>query len=75
MPQLLHPPQPPPQEARLFTSSIFTGALTAVAAPATEAAVPDLPDQPVFDSSKVTVIFVLGGPGAGASSPNRGFKG
>jgi hypothetical protein len=23
------------------------------------------PNQPVFDSSKVTVIFILGGPGAG----------
>lgn len=35
------------------------------AAPTTDATVPDLPDEPVFDSSKVTVIFVLGGPGAG----------
>ena len=26
---------------------------------------PDLPDKAVFDNEKVTVIFVLGGPGAG----------
>ncbi|WVQ81132.1 hypothetical protein IAT38_003254 [Cryptococcus sp. DSM 104549] len=28
-------------------------------------AAPVLPDEPVFDANKVTVIFVLGGPGAG----------
>ncbi|WVR08987.1 hypothetical protein IAU60_006047 [Kwoniella sp. DSM 27419] len=33
----------------------------ATAAPAN----PVLPDQPVFDQDKITVIFVLGGPGAG----------
>ncbi|WVQ93152.1 hypothetical protein IAU59_000216 [Kwoniella sp. CBS 9459] len=33
----------------------------ATAAPAK----PVLPDQPVFDQDKITVIFVLGGPGAG----------
>ncbi|OCF39415.1 UMP-CMP kinase [Kwoniella heveanensis CBS 569] len=33
----------------------------ATAAPAQ----PVLPDQPVFDQEKITVIFVLGGPGAG----------
>lgn len=26
---------------------------------------PRLPDQPVFEQSKITVVFVLGGPGAG----------
>jgi len=26
---------------------------------------PELPDQAVFDHERVTVIFVLGGPGAG----------
>ena len=29
---------------------------------------PDLPDTEVFDHDKVTVVFVLGGPGAGACS-------
>ena len=37
------------------------------AQPAAEAAKP----TPVFDSEKVTVIFVLGGPGAGESRPCR----
>jgi UMP-CMP kinase len=32
------------------------------------AEVPSLPEKDVFDKSKVTVIFVLGGPGAGESS-------
>lgn len=31
------------------------------------AAVPQLTDTPAFDKAKVTVIFVLGGPGAGES--------
>lgn len=31
--------------------------------PATETA--DKPKSPVFDNSKITVLFVLGGPGAG----------
>ena len=26
---------------------------------------PELPEQPAFDHEKITVIFVLGGPGAG----------
>ena len=34
-------------------------------APASTAALPELPDEAVFDHSKVKVIFVLGGPGAG----------
>ena len=29
----------------------------------------DVPAGPVFDHNKVTVIFVLGGPGAGACLP------
>jgi len=33
----------------------------------TEDKLPQLPDQEVFDHEKVEVIFVLGGPGAGAS--------
>lgn len=34
-------------------------------AEATPAAPADKPKAPVFDSEKVTVLFVLGGPGAG----------
>lgn len=28
-------------------------------------------DKPVFDKEKITVVFVLGGPGAGASESRR----
>lgn len=34
-------------------------------APTGDDKLPDLPDVEVFDHDKVTVIFVLGGPGAG----------
>ncbi|TRM56630.1 adenylate kinase-domain-containing protein [Schizophyllum amplum] len=33
--------------------------------PDTQEAAKDVPESPVFDNNKVTVIFVLGGPGAG----------
>jgi len=51
-----------------------TSSATSSSAPAQQATssaptgtdrLPDLPDVEVFDHDKVTVIFVLGGPGAG----------
>lgn len=31
-------------------------------------------DKPVFEKDKVTVVFVLGGPGAGAYELRRDFR-
>ena len=42
---------------------------SSAAQPATEVA--DKPKSPVFDNNKITVLFVLGGPGAGESRPCR----
>lgn len=39
----------------------------------TTASVPQLPKRVVFDSANVTVIFVLGGPGAGEAKPRTAF--
>lgn len=36
--------------------------------------VPTLPDEAVFDDKDVTVIFVLGGPGAGMYRVYSGFE-
>jgi hypothetical protein len=53
------------------SSSASTSAPAPAPAPAQAdgetAAVPQLTDTPAFDKAKVTVIFVLGGPGAGES--------
>ena len=48
---------------------------TTAHAAATEDKLPDLPDHEVFDHDKVTVIFVLGGPGAGELSLLLGYSG
>ena len=61
------PAVPPKDTAAAAPSAVGTSS-TSTANPTTAAkkdALPSLPEKEVFDHDKVTVIFVLGGPGAG----------
>ena len=58
-----------PTEAKLHETKPAEETHPAETKPEALEAAKDVPAGPVFDHNKVTVIFVLGGPGAGACPP------